>query len=307
MMERSRQSLYKFVVGGVALVLTGIAWAEDAALVNGTAISTQDVDAAFRRTSVSRRQLTEKETKLYRRHVLNVLVNDCLLNQFLLREKVATDEKKVDNHIAEIRQQLQSKGKTLESFLDQMNIDEKKMRDDIRNMYRWIAYVESQATDKTLHAYFEANRAAVDGSEVRASHILVKVEPDATTEQRQAARRKIESIRAQLVSGTSFAEAARTFSDCPSKEQGGDLGFFVRKGMMSEPFAAAAFSLAAGQVSEVVETEFGYHLIVVTERKPGKAVAFEKVLDELKGAYAEDLRQTIIAQMRQGADIKLLR
>src|SRR5687768_4332271 len=113
--------------------------AEDLVQVNGTAITAQDVDMAFRRTSVSKRQLTEKESKLYRRHVLNVLINDLLVNQFLVRSKVEADEKKVEEHIAEIRQQLQGKGKTLESFLDQLGIDEKRMREDIRNLYRWLA------------------------------------------------------------------------------------------------------------------------------------------------------------------------
>ena len=88
-------------------------------------------------------------------------------------------------------------------------------------------------------------------------------------------------------------------SDCPSKESGGDLNYFPRKGMMAEAFAAAAFELPVGQVSEIIETEFGYHLIVVTDQKAGKPVAFEQVADEVKSSYAEELRNAVIARMRQ--------
>lgn len=281
--------------------------AEDVAIVNGAKITADDVDKAFKRTSVSDRQLSDDQAKLYRKHVLDVLINECLVNQHLDAAKIVADDAKVAKHIEEVRNRLKEKGKTLESFLAEMGISEEKMKSDIRNIHRWIAYVETQASEKVLTQYFEANKSAFDGTLVRASHILVKFSPNASADEKKVARDKIDALRNQISQGAGFAELAKQHSDCPSKKDGGDLDFFPRKGVMSESFAATAYSLAAGQVSPVVETEFGYHLIVVTDRKAGKNVAFAEVADEVKAAYADDLRGALVARMRQSADLKILR
>lgn len=92
-------------------------------------------------------------------------------------------------------------------------------------------------------------------SQVKASHILVETESDA------------KNLRERIVSGKiDFATAAKKYSKCPSGESGGDLGFF-RKGMMVPEFEKAAFSLPVGEVSQPVETQFGWHLIEVTDKK----------------------------------------
>ena len=161
------------------------------------------------RTRFAKQQVTAEQAKLYRRQVLKWLVDDLLINQFLDQEKIVADEEKVEKHIQQLRQQLQASGRLLEQFLEENRVDEERMKNDIRNIYRWLSYVESQATDATIRKYFEANKAAFDGSEVRASHILVKTTAGMNEAQRQSARRKIESILLQLAGGVSFAEAAK--------------------------------------------------------------------------------------------------
>lgn len=89
---------------------------------------------------------------------------------------------------------------------------------------------------------------------VRASHILVKTEDEA------------KDLLNKLNEGADFSELAQEYSLCPSKRDGGDLRFFGR-GMMVKPFEDAAFSLEVGQVSEPVETQFGWHLIKLTDKK----------------------------------------
>ena len=88
-------------------------------------------------------------------------------------------------------------------------------------------------------------------TEVKASHILVATEDEA------------KSLFNEIKNGKDFAEAAREFSKCPSGQAGGDLGFFPR-GVMVKPFEDAAFSLKEGELSEPVQTQFGWHLILVT-------------------------------------------
>lgn len=90
--------------------------------------------------------------------------------------------------------------------------------------------------------------------EIRASHILVKTEAEAV------------KLREKIEGGKSFADAAAMYSECPSGASGGDLGFFGR-GVMVKPFEDAAFGLEKGVVSQPVETQFGWHLIVVTDKK----------------------------------------
>lgn len=91
-------------------------------------------------------------------------------------------------------------------------------------------------------------------TEVRASHILVSTEDEAN------------KLREEIISGKDFAAVAAEYSQCPSGSAGGDLGFFG-KGMMVKPFEDAAFELEVGEISKPVQTQFGWHLIVVTDKK----------------------------------------
>ena len=92
---------------------------------------------------------------------------------------------------------------------------------------------------------------------------------------------------------------------CPSKKDGGDLNFFPRAGAMVEPFAKTAFELKPYQMSDVVATEFGYHLILVTARKAGTPKKFEEVKEDVKLLYAMKLREAVLAQMKPKAKIDI--
>lgn len=98
---------------------------------------------------------------------------------------------------------------------------------------------------------------------IRASHILISyagVERTTATRTKEEAEQLVKDIKAKIDGGESFEELATTYSDCPSAEKQGDLGFF-RKGQMVKPFEDAAFALKPGEVSGIVETKFGYHII----------------------------------------------
>src|SRR5205085_10595907 len=114
-----------------------------------------------------------------------------------------------------------------------------------------------------------------------------------------------EKARTQLTDDA-FAAVAREKSACPSKDQGGDLGWFPRAGGMVEPFAKAAFALKNYQMSDVVKTQFGYHLILATDRKPGKEVTFETSKQEVKAVYYDKLREAIVDQQRPKAKIEIV-
>ncbi len=177
------------------------------------------------------------------------------------------------------------------------------MSREVGELYQWFKHVESEATDENIRRYFEENKSSFDGSMVRASHILVEVPPRATAEQKKTARARLEQVRAQLAAGTDFASLAKQHSDCQSKAQGGDVGYFPRRGKMTEEFAAAAFLLPKGEVSDIVESEYGYHLIKVTDRKPGQKISLATVEEDVRGMFAADLRAEVVKEMRQRSEI----
>jgi len=120
-------------------------------------------------------------------------------------------------------------------------------------------------------------------------HILIQVPKDASKEQVEKAKEKLESIRQRVVSGdATFAAMAKQYSDdAGSADKGGDLGF-IRRGDMVKPFEQAAFSLKEGTVSQPVRTDFGWHLIKVTEVQPQKVKPFDQVKDQLRREMAKD-------------------
>jgi parvulin-like peptidyl-prolyl isomerase len=188
--------------------------------------------------------------------------------------------------------------------------------------------VQAQATDTALRELFEQNREVFDGTQVRASHILLTASDAKGLE---AAKAKIVVLRKQIedsvaqglaklpptadaltretergkLTDKTFAAAAGKESVCPSKAEGGDLGYFPRTGRMVEPFAQAAFRLKLHQVSDPVVTEFGVHLILVTDRKQGKQLKYEEVQEEVKMVFGDRLRESLLPKLRAAAKIEV--
>lgn len=168
-------------------------------------------------------------------------------------------------------------------------------------------------SEQTLKSYFEDNKSRFEQPErVKASHILIKVASDASDEDKAAAKLKLEDIRNQIIDGADFSELAKKYSDDPgSKDKGGNLGFF-QKGMMVPPFEQAAFSLSPGQLSSIVETDFGFHLIKVIEKKAAVQPIFKsmraQLLKELKDSRAKELSQAaalaFAKEIKEGQPLK---
>ncbi|HUL92448.1 MAG TPA: SurA N-terminal domain-containing protein [Burkholderiales bacterium] len=132
--------------------------------------------------------------------------------------------------------------------------------------------------------YYESNLSKYGEPEQRrASHILISVKSGATDEDKRKARERAQAILSRLrASPATFAEVAKKESGDPgSASQGGDLGFFSR-GMMVRPFEEAAFRLKPGEISDLVESDFGFHIIKITGVKPGKMKTFEQVRPEIE-------------------------
>ncbi|MGI4814340.1 MAG: SurA N-terminal domain-containing protein [Janthinobacterium lividum] len=156
-------------------------------------------------------------------------------------------------------------------------------------------------SDAEVHKYYEDNLAHYQiGGQVRASHILITVAPHASATERQQAQAKAQAILAEVRAHPErFAEIAKKESqDAGSAANGGDLGYFSR-GMMVKPFEDAAFSMKPQQISDLVQSDFGYHIIEVTDVKPATTQPFEQVKD----AIAQQLRtQEATKRLAEDAD-----
>ena len=127
-----------------------------------------------------------------------------------------------------------------------------------------------QVSDSEVEAFYDENRKNfITQPEIRARHILCDDEET------------LQQAAEEIKQGKDFAEAAREYSTCPSKEKGGDLGFFG-KGKMVPEFEKAAFSLSVGEMSHLVKTSFGWHLIEVTERKEAHIQPLDEVKDQIR-------------------------
>ena len=145
-------------------------------------------------------------------------------------------------------------------------------------------------TDEETKKFYDENKENLfkRPEQIRASHILCGVDPKATKAEKEKAKAKAEKLLKEIKGGKDFAELAKSNSDCPSKEKGGDLGFFG-KGQMVPAFETAAFALKPGEVSSVVETQFGYHIIKVTEKKAAGTTGFDEVKEQIKN-YLKNIK-----------------
>ncbi len=159
---------------------------------------------------------------------------------------------------------------------------------------------EVSPTFRTRFGYHILNvtdRRPAEG-EIQASHILIRISPEATATDSTEARELAASLRDRVLAGEDFATLARQYSDDEaSGQRGGDLGFFARSRMV-EPFANAAYALSAiGDVSDVVETRFGYHIILLTDRKD--LPTYDEAYPDLKQT-AERLPRTAVRRQAVG-------
>ena len=143
--------------------------------------------------------------------------------------------------------------------------------------------------------------------QVKASHILIKMAPNAEESIKIQARKKIETVQIKVRQGEDFGLLAKANSEGPSAQREGDLGYF-RRGQMVKSFEDAAFALNVGKVSGIVETQFGYHLIKVTDKKLARTIPYKEVQFRLEQHLKKEKEKTeiqgYIKNLKKSAKIK---
>jgi parvulin-like peptidyl-prolyl isomerase len=277
-----------------------------AATVNGEAIPLADVDAIVKARPSESIKPTEAERLDLQREALDMLIDDALMRQFLRKHAPPVRATEVNKKIGELQASLKTQGQTLEAYYRESGQTEAQLRDTITTLVQRSAFIAEHLPDAAVRKYYDDNREFFDQVTVRVSHILIRPVRGSTPAQVAAERAKLEALRQQIVAGkVDFAEAAKRYSHCSSAPNGGDIGFFPRKGAVEEPFARAAFVLKPNEISEVVQTSYGLHLIRLTERKSGQPSDFKKIAEKVRDLAGEEMLMGILASERQSAQIEI--
>jgi peptidyl-prolyl cis-trans isomerase C len=223
-----------------------------------------------------------------RKQLMEEFVMRTLLMKEIENKKIMAVDQEVTAAMNQIRASLPP-GKKVEDFMKDNHIS----RQDIVLGVKIKKLVEMEAGNKTkpsqkeISKFYNANKDKFTTQEaIHVRHILVAIDAKDDEKTKAEKKAKIENLRKQLVEGADFAEVAKNNSDCPSKENGGDLGE-IKKGQTVKPFEDAAFTQEKNAIGPVVTTEFGHHIIQVLGRTPGGAVK----LDDVKGQIAQYLEQ----------------
>jgi parvulin-like peptidyl-prolyl isomerase len=318
------------------------------ATVNGQAILQSEFEKnatpvleQFKRSLPPSEQTPARVAEIKKR-ILDQMVDDKLLLAEAKAKNIRVSQLEVDDGVKKVRQrfpkddefnkELKREGVTFEEFRkniqDQISVI-KLIEQDVKAKIKAPTEGEARELFETLKAVsddkplpsgktatevdeLKALASALEqrfGERVRARHILIRVEPKATKEERDAALKKIKDVQAQLKKGSDFAELAEKYSEDPgSKQRGGDLGYFS-KGQMVEAFDKTAFTMSVGQTSDVVTTEFGYHILRVEEKRAASKMNFDDVKDDLReylfSQRAAKKFEEYLKSLRDKAQIKI--
>jgi peptidyl-prolyl cis-trans isomerase C len=287
------------------------------AVVNGVVITRaqfeKELTVHVQRVSRQGQQVSDEQMVALKKDILEGLIEREVLYQESQRAGIKISDQKVNDQLAGIKKRFPSE-EEFEKALLSMNLTEAEVRSQIQRGLAIRELIDQKVankvviTDEATNAFYTANpKLFKQPEQVKASHILIKVEPTADDATKAAARKKITDIQQKLKDGGDFAELAKEYSEGPSGPRGGDLGYFKR-GQMVKPFDDAVFSMQTNEVSDLIETRFGYHLIKVYDKKPEQTLPYAEVKDKiaqrLKQEQIEKDATLYVDNLKKGAKVE---
>jgi peptidyl-prolyl cis-trans isomerase C len=288
-----------------------------AAKVNGVPITTLELNRSFQ-AHVQVPYATVQEdprAKEVLHQILDNLIDRELLLQRAKSLKLAVPAQQVDTQMQQLQKRFPSQ-EAFEKALTAQNLTMDAVKQDVESQLLRQQLVQKEILDKVnvstgdVQTFYDKNKDKyVEAEQVRARHILIRVPPEVSPADDTKLKGKADDALKRAKQGENFAALATELSDDGSKENGGDLGFFPR-GRMVPAFEEVAFTLQPGQISEIVRTQFGYHIIKVEERKTGRALAFDEaksqVKDDLTQQQTYEHYQQYMAGLRSKAKVEVL-
>lgn len=292
-----------------------------AALVNGEKIMMVElnkaVDFAIRRSQMAPSNRPLPERSVLQKKTLDDLIGQKLLIQDATKRKIVVDAREVEAELAKVKANFPQSEDVFNKMLNNAGFTIVTLRTDIRNQLTVRKVVDRdfspkvKITDEAVADFYGKNTSRFAWPEqTHARHILIMLKPEATDDEKKAAESKAGDLLARVQKGEDFAALAKGNSDDPgSKEQGGDLGFFP-KGMMVPQFEEVAFTLKPGEVSKVISTPYGYHIIKCEEKRDAGTAPLDQVKDDIKSFLTNQeigrMLDDHVAKLRKTAKVKIL-
>ncbi|QDT99855.1 peptidylprolyl isomerase [Gimesia aquarii] len=266
--------------------------------VNGHAITQADLDFAYLSRGIS------GGTRSAKKQVLESLVDQRLIQDFLAQQKITVPPKQLDESVLKVQKLIRKKGDNPEQVLTKMGFTPEKLRTAIALPLSWNIYAKREITPAKIQEYFDQHRAELDGTRVEASHILLKLPPNAKPETIQQAKQKLSDVREQILAEKiTFAEAAAQHSEAPSKNDGGKLVTSAYRGKMPLALTQQVFALKEGDVSVPFQSPFGVHIVTLNKKHPGQ-FSLEDVRGEIFQLLSRALWNKTIQKLRSSAKIE---
>ncbi|WFD11476.1 peptidylprolyl isomerase [Tepidibacter hydrothermalis] len=250
--------------------------------------------------------------EVIKEQVLNNMIDDELVYQAAQKENINVEDKDVEEQFKEFKTQVEL-NQQFKKYLEDNGIDDKFLKNQFKKDMLISKYKDSyitslQLNDEKLKVYYEKNKEQYKREEAKASHILFKSVDDSmkplSDQDKKIAKKKAEDILVRAKNGEDFAYLAKTYSeDTVSGINGGNLGYFG-KGVMVPEFEKATFELKAGEISNLVETQFGYHIIKVMDRVD-EIRPFEEVKNQIKDTIERDSYKGKMDQLQKDNKIEM--
>jgi peptidyl-prolyl cis-trans isomerase C len=259
-----------------------------------------EVQKTIRQYEAQGMQVSEEQKAQLREAVLNQMVERKLLLHEAAQSGIELDQEEFETEFASIKTNFPT-DEAFTQALSQRGYTEEMFRAEMAEIMTLQAFLEEEISAKIELGEEEMQRFYNENPEyfateasVSASHILIEVDEDADEAEEAEAYGRMEDIAARVAAGEDFAELAREYSEGPSAPRGGDLGSFQR-GSMVQIFEDTAFALEPGGVSDIVRTEFGFHIIKVRDRSEGGTLTFEDARDAIETYLRQEKEQEAVA------------
>ncbi len=287
------------------------------AMVNGEEIGRQEFDQLlnyFRYQYMQQgRQIQGAQLEQLKEMVLESMIDNVLMYQIAKENGYTPTENELNEELQKTKERF-ADDTAYQKALNQQGMTEADLREELEVQMTKYKFEQDKFGEQTtvepseVKAFYEDNPEQFEQPEqVRASHILIKLSEEATEEDKQAAKEKLMDAKERIENGEEFSEVAREVSEGPSSKRGGDLNYFGR-GQMVPEFEEAVFNMEVGELSEIVETSFGYHLIKKTDAKEAMTVPFEEVEQDIKThlerTKLQEAKKAFLEEKKQNADIQ---
>ena len=281
------------------------------ATVNGVDIKSAEFKVELEKITARGAKIPKERMLRIQQNIMKRIVEKELVKQAIKKAKIKIDDDELDTAFSDYKSRFQNE-EQFQNYLKHGRVSEDSVKGRILEKKSLEKLIEARgnldvSATEAKEFYDKNERFYMEKAGLKARHILIKLAENASKEDEEAAIMKIKDVQRELKKGVSFEEMAKKKSEGPSAPKGGDLGFFG-KGQMVKAFEEAAFGLPVGEVSKPVRTRFGFHLILVQEKRDERKKPFGEVKDQIvesiKNKKFFQERRTLLKELEKDAKIE---